>query len=136
MLALATVIAKTKAAYDVARAITSAPGAMREADLKLKVADISEALADARTALMDAREEIDRLSARVRELERGEDPKSRVVERDGVYWPREGSGGPYCPGCLHGSNTLMPLTKLPREFSDFGGYTCPNGHGVIGESKL
>jgi hypothetical protein len=136
MLAMTAVLAKTKAAYDMARAIASAPGAVREADLKLKIVDITEALADARSALLDAREEIDRLNARVRELERGDDPRSRVVEKDGVYWPREGTGGPYCPACLHASNTLMPLTKLPAEFSDFGGYTCPNGHGVVGQSRI
>ena len=36
-------------------------------------------------------------------------------EDDHMYWKRDGSGGPYCPTCLHGDKTLMPLIHGNRD---------------------
>ena len=36
---------------------------------------------------------------------------------DSMYWKKDGSGGPYCPLCLHGDQKLMPLTHGNRDGS-------------------
>ncbi len=41
-------------------------------------------------------------------------------EDDSMYWRKDGSGGPYCPLCLHENKKLIPLTHSVRE----GEYYC------------
>jgi hypothetical protein len=38
-------------------------------------------------------------------------------EDDSMYWKKDGSGGPYCPLCLHENKKLIPLTHGSREGS-------------------
>lgn len=41
-------------------------------------------------------------------------------EDDNMYWKKDGSGGPYCPLCLHNNEKLIPLTHGTSR----GSYYC------------
>jgi hypothetical protein len=59
-------------------------------------------LVDARSGLLDAKEEIERLSARIAELEAARVTREHLTLRNGVYYHVE-SGvetGPFCVRCF------------------------------------
>src|ERR1700722_12670592 len=39
------------------------------------------------------------------------------TEDDSIYWKKDGSGGPYCPLCLHSDKKLIPLSHGNRDRS-------------------
>ena len=88
------------------------------------------ALADLRARVVALQEENTALKAKVSVLEKMEDVRSKVVFRDGVYWidaAFSGSRplGPYCTGCLDGSQKLILLREMPKALNMVGKYECP-----------
>ena len=70
----------------------------------------------------DQQKRIESLQAQLAEVRSGklafEKLMSELVYRsedDHMYWEKDGSGGPYCPLCLHGDEKLMPLTHGNRD---------------------
>jgi hypothetical protein len=46
---------------------------------------------------------------------------SEVIYRDGAYWGKDGSSGPYCKVCLLKDHVMMPLDEGATK----GLYACP-----------
>jgi|SRR5579862_3775493 hypothetical protein len=77
-----------------------------------------------------------KLEERIRELEAelAEERSGRLAferlrgeldcrpENDGMYWKKDGSGGPYCPLCLDADHRLIQLTHGNGE----GSFCCPH----------
>jgi hypothetical protein len=65
----------------------------------------------------DLKKQVETLQAQLAEERSGrlafEKLMSEIVCRpqdDSMYWKKDGSGGPYCPLCLHEKQKLIPLT--------------------------
>ena len=63
------------------------------------------------------KERIRALEAELAEVRSGKIAFARLMselqcrpEDDHMYWKKDGSGGPYCPLCLHEKEKLIPLT--------------------------
>ncbi len=114
------------------KALRSADLSFEKAELKLKVAELAEALATARLSVLDAQEEIRNLHARIAELTAVQDMRSRIVQRENVYFIQDGETekGPYCPRCFEVENSLILAAKLPNTFRNLGTYKCPHCKAV------
>jgi|SRR5271155_4562594 len=79
----------------------------RNRDLKKRIAALEAELAEAKSGTLASERLMSELVCR--------------PEDDNMYWKKDGSGGPYCPTCLHSKEKLlMPLTHGIRE----GAYYC------------
>lgn len=65
----------------------------------------------------DQKERIKFLEAELAESRSGKLAFEKLVgdltcrpDDDSMYWKKDGSGGPYCPLCLHQNKQLIPLT--------------------------
>jgi hypothetical protein len=70
----------------------------------------------------DQRKRIEFLETQLNEERSGKIAFEKLVSEldcrpadDHMYWKKNGSGGPYCPLCLHGDEKLMPLTHGNRD---------------------
>ena len=75
----------------------------------------------------DDEKQIESLKAQLAEERNGRLAFERLMselvcrpEDDSMYWRKDGSGGPYCPLCLHENKKLIPLTHGANE----GSYYC------------
>jgi hypothetical protein len=115
------VAAKIQAAYELAKAVATAPAKFKAAKLELQMADLLTSLAEATSDALADKETI-------RELRAALATEAEMVLRDGVYWrvrPDGKDDGPYCGGCYGGDHRSIPLAKLRPPYSEAGQYECP-----------
>lgn len=126
-LAVVQALQSLKTAGDLVKILRDADAGLRGAELKTKIADLAEALADARLGMLDAQSEIERLNARVAELEAAKVAEAELEKRGNVYYRKSESGetGPFCVRCFEADRVLRSLARLPAVFNAFGQYTCP-----------
>lgn len=69
---------------------------------------------------------VEALTAELAEERSGKIAFERLMEQlecrpvdDNLYWKKDGTGGPYCPLCLHDQRKLIPLTHAAE-----GGFYC------------
>lgn len=121
---IAAALQAIKGASDIARGLLAAAGSLEKADLKLRIAELAEALVAARAAVLDVQEENHELRARVKELEAASRAGAELVRREGVLWPAQGEGGPYCVRCFEVDSKMVTLSVAPAMMAKFGYYRC------------
>jgi len=89
--------------------------------LREQLITIKESLLEAREENLSLKEENSLLKKKLESLE---NPKAKLIVRDGVYYGSN-DDGPFCTGCYDNNNKLIRVTELTNAFMQMGKYKCP-----------
>jgi hypothetical protein len=105
------------------------------------IGELSLELAETQLKLSGHIRENDELKEQVvilqKKVETLENPDSKLIFKDGLYFTLEGDG-PFCTGCYDDKRKTIRLTKLPYAKKALGKYGCPtcqSYYGRYGDSQ-
>jgi hypothetical protein len=108
-----TAIGLTKQLFDIADATKSAEAKLLVADLRVQLAELKDQLAE----LMEENRQLKE------ELKKSQSTVAEVVFKSGLYYRPDGDG-PFCTTCYDKEHKLIRVTRMARQFWQFGKWSC------------
>ena len=120
------VIESIQAAIGIVSKLRELSRKLEDAEIKMLLADLSNDLADAKLQAASLKVEVSELKTELVELKErallGSSEKPRFD--DGGYH-FDGEDGHYCTACFDSNGQKIRLSKMAKDFEDFGKWECP-----------
>ena len=103
---------------------------VKDADTLNLIADLNLSLADLKLQFADLQNENLRLQEELKKSKLQSSFRDKLILKNGLYYFKVAepnrSDGPYCTRCFDVDEKLVLVAALPRDFQEFGQFSCPN----------